>query len=198
MWLFTRYGFFSVVNGRRPNRTTDPDTVMVRARRMAHLRNLQSRFPALAAYPVATTPDHDYRYRIVLPKAEWLPVLTALGAEQNWCNFKSETGRYLGAAGADYTDALHKVWDVMHRLQTGEPRFSLINRDAEGAITNAADLAAEDVVNEKVLCPACGSKLFVCWPEGWDGHAAYACTVEGETPEERKAAYKAQLRHLFR
>ena len=198
MWLFTRYGFFSVVNGRRPNRAADPHTVMVRARRMAHLRNLQARFPALAAYRVATTPDHDYRYRIVLPKADWLPVLNMLGEEQNWTNFKAETSRHLGPAGADYVHALHRVWSVMHELQSAEPRFALINRDAGGAITNPDDLAAEDVVGEKAWCPACAGKLFACWPEGWDGHAAHACTIEGETPEERKANFKARFRHLFR
>jgi len=198
MWLFTRYGFFSVVNARSPQHRTDPDTLMVRARRIAHLRNLQTRFPSLAAYAVATTPDHDYRYRIVLPKSTWLPVLEALGEEQRWSNFKSETSRHLGPAGADYVHALHRVWSVMAELQQGEPRFSLVNRDAEGAITNPADLTAEDVVGEKVWCPACAEKLFVAWPEGWDGHAAFACKLEGESAEARKAEFKARFRHLFR
>jgi hypothetical protein len=43
------------------------------------------------------------------------------------------------------------------------------------------------------LCPACQKKLFARWPWGWDGHAAHGCTgVSGETPADRKQAYRAQ------
>ena len=42
------------------------------------------------------------------------------------------------------------------------------------------------------------SKVFVSWPEGWDGHAGYACVVGGATPEKRKANFKFRYRYLFR
>jgi hypothetical protein len=198
MWLFTRYGFFSVVNARRGNGTADPNLLMIRARRIADLRRLCQRFPALGTYDIATTPHNDYRYRLVAPKVLWTSLIGELAAEQGWSNFKSEAHRFQGAAGADYDAALHHVWDVMYGFQQSEKRFALINRDADGVITNAGDLAAEDVVNEKIWCPACHEKAFAAWPEGWDGHAAFACRVEGETPEERKANYKREYRHLFR
>ena len=44
MWLFTRYGFFSIACARKPDGSLDPDTVMVRARRIAHLKSLRKQF----------------------------------------------------------------------------------------------------------------------------------------------------------
>lgn len=74
-----------------------------------------------------------------------------------------------------------------------------VRRDADGAILNATDLSADDVVGERVLCPGCRQKVFVSWPEGWDAHAAHRCSgVAGRTPEERKASFKDRFGHLFR
>jgi hypothetical protein len=198
MWIFTRYGFFSIVNARLRDGSPDPETVMVRARRMSHLRQLAERCPTLSGAEISTTLHRDYRYRILVSKAAWIAALAVLAEEQNWCNFKSEVARQQGSAGSDYVHALHSVWSIMNEFQRSEQRFGLVNRDADGAITNAADLTADDVVGEKVLCPACRHKSFACWPEGWDGHAGHACMIEGDTPEERKAAYKQRFRLLFR
>jgi hypothetical protein len=198
MWIFTRYGFFSIVNARRRDGSPDPGTVMVRARRMSHIRQLVQRCPSLAEAEISTTLHRDYRYRIVAAKTAWTEALAVLGEEQNWCNFKSEAARHQGAGGTDYVHALHSVWSVMNEFQRAETRFALVNRDADGVITNASDLMAEDLVGEKVLCPACGLKAFAAWPEGWDGHAGHACSIEGDTPEERKAVYKHRFRLLFR
>ncbi len=77
-----------------------------------------------------------------------------------------------------------------------------IIRNAEGFIINADELTEadiEDVVHERVLCPACKDKVFEMWPEGWDAHAAGKCNgIEGATARERKANFKAKYRHLFR
>jgi hypothetical protein len=37
VWLFTRYGFYSIACASQPNGAIDPGTVMIRARRAAHL-----------------------------------------------------------------------------------------------------------------------------------------------------------------
>ena len=72
-------------------------------------------------------------------------------------------------------------------------------KDTDGTILNASVLQATDVVHKRVLCPACGQKVFVMWPEGWDGHAAWRCDGLSSTEREaRKAEYKQVLGYLFR
>jgi hypothetical protein len=49
------------------------------------------------------------------------------------------------------------------------------------------------------ICPACGQHTFKRWPFGWDAHAGFKCpAVQGNSPEERKAWFKAQFRCLFK
>src|ERR1700730_9473878 len=48
MWVFTHYGFHSIACASKSNGSLDNQSVMVRARCIAHLRSLQKRFPALA------------------------------------------------------------------------------------------------------------------------------------------------------
>ena len=82
-----------------------------------------------------------------------------------------------------------------HRTGSGRP----IARSPDGVILNASDLTADDLVQQRVLCPACGDMTFAMWPEGWDSHAAHRCAgIQGATPEARKAAFKHRYDHLFR
>jgi hypothetical protein len=118
MWLFTQYGFYSVVCARdltgNPSQV-DPDTFMVRARRRQHLESLQKRFPQLGSFEITDTLGTDYRFRVVVPKAVWNEVVRDLTAEIDYGNFKDRAGR---ASGDErYVHALHEVWAVMERLQ---------------------------------------------------------------------------------
>jgi hypothetical protein len=64
-----------------------------------------------------------------LPKTIWVAALAELATEQTWSNFKNGTSRFSRAkkAAHAYVDALHRIWDVMHRLQVQE------TMEAEGA-----------------------------------------------------------------
>ena len=74
-----------------------------------------------------------------------------------------------------------------------------ILRSPNGAIANAVDLEVEQVVHQRVVCPACESMVFEMWPEGWDAHAASRCGgVSGSTIDERKADFRGRFGHLFR
>ena len=90
---------------------------MVRARRKDHLRNLQKRFTVLAGAEIATWPNRDYRYRLIAPKSVWVSVLAGMADEQEWSNFKNEAAKRQGKSGREYLNALHDVWEAMHRLQ---------------------------------------------------------------------------------
>jgi hypothetical protein len=117
MWLFTRYGFYSIACASKPNGSPDPDSVMIRARVATHLENLQRRFSALADTEILTWLARDYHYRLLVPKRDWVGIVAELAEEQEWSNFKNEAAEYQGDAGSDYVEALHTVWRVMHRLQ---------------------------------------------------------------------------------
>ena len=118
MWLFTQYGFYSVVCASdlqgNPSRV-DPNTLMVRARCRRHLESLQKRFPQLASLAIGDTDTTDYRFRIVVPKPAWVEVAQQLASEIDYGNFKD---RVLSQSGDDrYVHALHDVWEVMDKLQ---------------------------------------------------------------------------------
>lgn len=118
MWLFTQYGFYSVVCARDlagdPSRI-DPDTFMVRGRSRKHLESLQKRFPQLAAAEITETSNTDYRYRMMVAKTVWSEVARELAAEIDYGNFKDQAERC--TRDDRYVDALHAVWEVMERLQ---------------------------------------------------------------------------------
>jgi hypothetical protein len=124
MWLFTKYGFFSIVNADTPDGlATDVNTVMIRARVSQHLKNLQDRFSntvlALAGVDIIDSGGTDYRYRIILSKKDWAIILYELAMEQVWGNFKDEVARHAPYEHlhSGYIAAIHDVWSVMLGLQ---------------------------------------------------------------------------------
>ena len=125
MWLFTQYGFYSVVCARdlSPTTANSPsgiakDTLMVRARVRRHLEDLQKRFPELAGCEILTTLNTDYRFRLVVSKTDWVQVADQLAKEIDYGNFKSRVHTLTG--DAEYMHALHEVWAVMEKLQRPE------------------------------------------------------------------------------
>lgn len=85
-------------------------------------------------------------------------------------------------------------------LESVAEQGSLLPRiNANGAVTNALELSAGQVVGRRVLCPACRTLVFRSWPEGWDSHAAQRCRgLRGKDAPARKAEFKRRFEHLFR
>lgn len=125
MWIFTRYGFISVACAKKQDGSIDADTVMVRARALKHLENLQERFPdtTLGKAKILTGVGTDYKHRIILPKAEWAGIVSQLVMEQTWSNFKSEAARFgqLKTSGL-YLHALQEIWAIMLDFQSNVRR----------------------------------------------------------------------------
>ncbi len=122
MWVFTKYGFYSVVCARqgdgRHGQPVDASRLMVRARVREHLDALKARFPELiGACEVQEFAGSDYACRIFVDKATWRALMPLLAEDIDYDNFKSEVARHQGAAGAPYERALHDVWSTMYRLQ---------------------------------------------------------------------------------
>jgi hypothetical protein len=98
MWVFTKYGFYSIACADQAGRgrKIDPDTVMVRARTKQHLQNLKERFAFMLVggnFAIEDRKETDYRFRILMPKATWVKMLTVLAEEQEWSNFKNEASK---------------------------------------------------------------------------------------------------------
>lgn len=122
MWLFTQYGFFSVVCARDLTDSEpgiDDTRVMLRARRRAHLEAIRKRFAELKTCEILETANTDYRYRLVVSKAVWQQIAGILAAEIDYGNFKSRAHAHSG--DPDYVDALHDVWAIMEKLQRRAP-----------------------------------------------------------------------------
>ena len=122
MWIFTKYGFFSAVCARqgsgKQGQPIDRARIMVRARARDHLESLKKRFPeVLGNCEIREFAGTDYAYRLFVPKSDWVKVISALAAEIDYDNFKSEVARHQGRAGTAYGASLHDVWSVMHKLQ---------------------------------------------------------------------------------
>ena len=121
MWIFTRYGFYSVVCAQsKDGAGLDTNTLMVRARVRHHLERLQSRFVSLAGHSIHASADADYRYRIIVPKTCWYEVATQMVEEISYGNFKDEATKTLGFPGRGYIEALHDVWSRLYELQRQE------------------------------------------------------------------------------
>jgi hypothetical protein len=135
MWIFTRYGFVSVACASRKNGEIDEETVMVRARSRQHLVNLKERFPdtELGNTEILSAAGTDYEYRIVLPKAKWVSILSELAMEQTWSNFKSESSRFatLKRMKHSYVNVLHEIWHVMQSFGAREDESSRHSLDVE-------------------------------------------------------------------
>lgn len=121
MWIFTTYGFFSVVclNNRpldgsplRGRLSVDKDRVAVRARVRSHLESLLKDYPDLNV-EILDTPGRDYACRIVVPKGVWATVMLELTQDIDYENFKGRVGHKDEA----YADWLGHVWGIGHGVQ---------------------------------------------------------------------------------
>lgn len=120
MWLYTIYGFFSVVSARMtddPKSPIDDRTFMVRARCKKHLENLQKRFAmSLENIPILKNIGTDYPYRMFVKKIDWLQIVGAITREVTFDNFKKAADKE--QPNDDYQRVLHDVWLKTKQLET--------------------------------------------------------------------------------
>ena len=106
MWLFTKRGFYSVV------RKSDKEW-HVRARAKRDLENLVMLVGG--RNKVHTSPDADYRYRIVCDGATAKKMIACLAEDIDYSNFKGMVGATPDQA--DKMPAYHEIWGVMYDYQ---------------------------------------------------------------------------------
>ena len=93
MWIFTPFGFFSVVQKQ------GSPVLTVRARVRDDLDRLRERYlPSLS--PTITGAGTDYRYRATVPHEKLAHAMAAIVRDIDYCNFKSEVARRDGPSRA--------------------------------------------------------------------------------------------------
>lgn len=107
MWLFTTFGFYSIVL--KPGE----QDLTVRARVAADLDALREKYlPELSA--ARTIPDTDYPYRATISHQAFARGLAGMGEDIHYSSFKDEINANLGEErGHVYAD----VWSVLHKLE---------------------------------------------------------------------------------
>lgn len=111
MWLFTKYGMFSVVRC-----STDPDVLKFRARKREHLEALIKQARLSKDRRIIETTDSDYRFRIILNRTLGLRILDELMADIDYTNFKDAAKKQQGSNN-DYVKTLLQVWGLGLTLQ---------------------------------------------------------------------------------
>lgn len=143
MWIFSTYGFFSIV--KKPDHRTGAIAFHVRARRRQDLENL---IGARAAYrssdaigleDIVDTPEGDYCSRLILTAYAWGTFAEVLFSSVDYANFKTEI-----AATPDQVDKLgllNRIWSIMadYQEELGHPPFGRPSRSWSDDLTFTAE-----------------------------------------------------------
>ena len=111
MWLFTPFGFYSVVRGRTGT------TLTVRARFREDLDRLRDGYlPSLSG--TKATPDRDYPFRASANPSAFGAALVRIAKDIDYPNFKARVAAQLGEQRVRLYE---KVWDIMRRVKPERP-----------------------------------------------------------------------------
>lgn len=123
MWIFTKYGFFSVVCARvsAGSRLVDTGVMQIRARDKRQLQALHNAYPQLQPFSIYESATADYAYRLFVPKTIWQRVAYNLCDDIDYSDFKSMLRQQSECTEAYYS-ACGRVWAVMRSLTFPKPR----------------------------------------------------------------------------
>lgn len=109
MWLFSKYGFYSIT------RTQNRNEWQVRSRVKKDLQNLIDNIGAIKKSKIIETIDSDYRFRIILDSEQYIDLSAFLIASVDYTNFKNKV--------TSLDDQKEKgplymqIWNIMYSLQ---------------------------------------------------------------------------------
>lgn len=110
MWIFTKYGFYSVTKS-----PVEKGKMQIRARTREDLENIQIFFQdklRTGAPVIIETNSADYRWRVVVSRSDWVKLAAELARDVEYENFKNTI------ADRRRHDLYLRVWGVMRGLQT--------------------------------------------------------------------------------
>ncbi len=110
MWLFTTYGFYSIVKKMFGNQK---EPFQVRSRAKEDLLNIIK--AADINRKVIETPEADYHFRITVDNDDLSKILQTLQDGLDYDNFKAAVGKVKGQT--DKLDSYHRIWAEMYHYQ---------------------------------------------------------------------------------
>ena len=114
MWLFTKYGFFSVVCARSVENGVVTDKIdhskmMIRSRCKEHLEALKLEMPFyLNDVEIHSDFGTDYAYRMFVNRIQYMGVIEYLAEDIDYGNFKSAAKEH--GASDEYLHLLSEIW----------------------------------------------------------------------------------------
>lgn len=108
MWIFTTFGFFSVVQ------KTGDTGFTVRARCQEDLENLCQRYLPKENLQIIEGEGTDYPYRIKVGKDTFSEVVKEITRDVEYSNFKSEV---MAVQGLEREQVYASVWSTLLRLE---------------------------------------------------------------------------------
>ena len=123
MWLFTDFGFFSVVKSNEEH-----DKVLVRGRTVEDLERLVLRHGSSLNSTVSDilmTPKNDYCCRLIVPASLWSQAVFEISENIDYDNFKNSVKKKLGH---DRANQCASIWCTMRGLQY--PRLDMIDDES--------------------------------------------------------------------
>lgn len=131
MWIFTTFGFFSVVQ-KKPS----DELLTVRARDPEDLDRLRERLPELGPTRLE---GGDYCCRARVPRAAFAAGLATIASEIDYDNFKNAVQESMGSQRAR---VYHEVWTAAYQIQKGSGRVSFELRSVGNRVAHrASDLS---------------------------------------------------------
>ena len=127
MWLFTKTGFYSIVE-----KPEDAPRLTIRARDRGDLVRLKKHYlPEMSK--IVVLKQSDYEFRAFAPRQAVARMMSRIASEINYSNFKDEIFREQGLARSSL---YHRVWTVLLELSRGprpvsESLFSTIGEEVD-------------------------------------------------------------------
>jgi len=106
MWIFTKAGFFSIVN------KTGDDFLTVRSRNRADMNRLKKYFPDMPEISEGT--GTDYPFRVTVDHDKWAEIMARMSLDIRYNNFKD---MIRGVFGAFRAKLYARIWEVMIDLE---------------------------------------------------------------------------------
>ena len=126
MWLFTRWGFYSIACARQGNdgstgNEIDSHSLVIEAFDEQHLTALKSHLPDLIGNCfIKKVADSEFRFHMIVDKNIWSQVMLSLSQELNYDDFREEMVRKHSMDDPAYLKAMTDIEQFVAKIPSTE------------------------------------------------------------------------------